>query len=147
MPSVSKKQHNFMAAVAKNPQFAKKAGVPTSVGAEFLQADKGKKFRGGGMADKKDPRYAQKEYIAGGEDGGWAENDVTYGGKKVMENVPEGYANEMQRELGRAKTMQQVNNPKTVSKKCGGSVKKMASGGSVRGCGCAVKGKTKGRMV
>ena len=30
--------------------------------------------------------------------------------------------------------------------KCGGSVK-MAKGGSVRGCGCAVKGKTRGRMV
>lgn len=30
---------------------------------------------------------------------------------------------------------------------CGGKVKKMAKGGKVRGCGCAVKGKTKGRMV
>ena len=29
-----------MQAVAKNPAFAKKAGVPQSVGAEFVQADK-----------------------------------------------------------------------------------------------------------
>lgn len=48
MPSTSKKQHNFMAAVAKNPGFAKKVGVPRSVGEEFLQADKGKKFNKGG---------------------------------------------------------------------------------------------------
>ena len=54
MPSVSKKQHNFMAAVAKNPKFAKKSGVPQSVGEDFLKADKGKKFeRGGEMKESK----------------------------------------------------------------------------------------------
>ena len=51
MPSVSKKQHNFMAAVAKNPAFAKKVGIKSSVGEEFLQADKGKKFGSGGRTD------------------------------------------------------------------------------------------------
>ena len=55
MPSTSKKQHNFMAAVAKNPAFAKKVGVPRSVGEEFLTADKGKKFREGGE-DRKSTR-------------------------------------------------------------------------------------------
>jgi hypothetical protein len=50
MPSTSKKQHNFMAAVAKNPAFAKKVGIKSSVGEEFLTADKGKKFGSGGMA-------------------------------------------------------------------------------------------------
>jgi hypothetical protein len=50
MPSTSKKQHNFMAAVAKNPAFAKKVGIKSSVGEEFLQADKGKKFRSGGVS-------------------------------------------------------------------------------------------------
>ena len=54
MPSVSGKQHNFMAAVASNPKFAKKAGVPQSVGEEFLKADKGRKFaKGGDMESKK----------------------------------------------------------------------------------------------
>ena len=48
MPSTSKKQHNFMAAVANNPAFAKKAGVPQSVGKEFNNADKGKTFKKGG---------------------------------------------------------------------------------------------------
>ena len=40
MPSTSKKQHNFMEAVANNPKFAKKAGVPQSVGQDFAEADK-----------------------------------------------------------------------------------------------------------
>lgn len=48
MPSKSKAQHNFMAAVANNPAFAKKAGVPQSVGKEFTNADKGRKFSKGG---------------------------------------------------------------------------------------------------
>ena len=43
-----------MAAVANNPKFAKKAGVPQSVGEEFLKADTGRKFaRGGEMAESK----------------------------------------------------------------------------------------------
>jgi hypothetical protein len=50
MPSSSKKQHNLMAAVAKNPSFAKKVGIKKSVGEEFLQADKGKKFKKGGVS-------------------------------------------------------------------------------------------------
>lgn len=54
MPSVSKKQHNFMAAVANNPKFAKKAGVPRSVGEEFLTADKGKTFKEGGSMKHSD---------------------------------------------------------------------------------------------
>ena len=53
MPSTSKKQHNFMEAVAHNPAFAKKVGVPQSVGKDFSTADKGKKFSTGGhMATK-----------------------------------------------------------------------------------------------
>ncbi len=59
MPSVSKKQHNFMAAVANNPSFAKKAGVPQSVGKDFTTADKGRKFSKGGdtMASKMNPGF------------------------------------------------------------------------------------------
>ena len=45
MPSTSKKQHNFMAAVANNPKFAKKADVPQSVGEDFVAADKVKTSR------------------------------------------------------------------------------------------------------
>ena len=45
VPSVSAKQERFMQAVAHNPKFAKKVGVPTSVGKEFTKS-------GGGMATK-----------------------------------------------------------------------------------------------
>jgi hypothetical protein len=50
MPSKSKKQHNLMEAVAHSPAFAAKVGIPQSVGKDFAAADKGKKFKGGGMA-------------------------------------------------------------------------------------------------
>jgi hypothetical protein len=54
VPSHSAKQHKFMEAVAHNPSFAKKAGVPQSVGKDFSNADKGKTFsRGGDMKESK----------------------------------------------------------------------------------------------
>ena len=37
-----------MAAVANNPSFAKKVGVPQSVGKDFSNADKSRKFKEGG---------------------------------------------------------------------------------------------------
>ena len=46
-----------MAAVANSPKFAKKVGVPQSVGKDFTTADKGRKFSKGGdtMASKMNP--------------------------------------------------------------------------------------------
>ena len=52
MPSSSKKQHNLMEAVAHNPGFAKKVGIPQSVGKDFSTADKGRKFKAGGLMAK-----------------------------------------------------------------------------------------------
>ena len=60
MPSTSAKQHNFMAAVAHNPAFAKKAGVPQSVGKDFNQADKGRKFSKGGDMKHEDVKMDKK---------------------------------------------------------------------------------------
>ena len=60
MPSTSKKQHNFMAAIAHSPSFAKKAGVPTSVGKDFVTADKGKKFSKGGEMKHQDVKMDKK---------------------------------------------------------------------------------------
>jgi len=59
MPTTSKKQHNFMAAIANSPSFAKKVGVPQSVGKDFTTADKGRKFSKGGdtMASKMNPGF------------------------------------------------------------------------------------------
>ena len=79
MPSKTKKQAKFMAAVANNPKFAKKAGVPQSVGKEFAKADKGKKFKEGGMPSRRHDkkvirnlddeiyRIAPKERMGGAE--------------------------------------------------------------------------------
>lgn len=60
MPSVSKKQHNLMAAVANNPKFAKQAGIKQSVGEEFMKADKGRKFAKGGLARHEDEAMDKK---------------------------------------------------------------------------------------
>jgi hypothetical protein len=60
MPSTSKKQHNFMAAIANSPSFAKKAGVPMSVGKDFVTADKGKKFSKGGDMKHEDVKMDKK---------------------------------------------------------------------------------------
>ena len=61
MPSSSKAQHKFMAAIAHSPSFAKKAGVPQSVGKDFTAADKGRKFAKGGDMAKKIPPFMGKE--------------------------------------------------------------------------------------
>jgi hypothetical protein len=54
-----------MQAVAHNPSFAKKAGVPQSVGKDFAEADKGRKFKGGG--DVKKELKAAKIFAKAGE--------------------------------------------------------------------------------
>ena len=40
MPTKSKKQKKLMDAVANNPEFAQKVGIPQEVGKEFSKADK-----------------------------------------------------------------------------------------------------------
>jgi len=70
MPSTSKKQHNFMEAIAHSPSFAKKVGVPQSVGQDFSKADKGKTFKRGGDMAKANPfmeMIAKKKAMAAGK--------------------------------------------------------------------------------
>jgi hypothetical protein len=80
MPSTSKKQHNFMEAIAHSPSFAKKVGVPQSVGKDFSNADKGRKFSKGG--DMK------KMSMGGYADGGMTM--VNKGGKMVPDFAADG---------------------------------------------------------
>lgn len=63
MPSKTPSQHRLMEAVAHNPSFAKKVGIPQSVGKDFAKADKGKKFAGGGLYAN---IHAKQERIAEG---------------------------------------------------------------------------------
>ena len=62
MPSHSAKQHRFMEAIAHSSSFAKKAGVPQSVGKEFAAADKGKTFKKGG--EMKESKSMIKKEVA-----------------------------------------------------------------------------------
>jgi len=66
MPSVSKRQHRLMEAVAHNPGFAKKVGIPQKVGKHFHEADmKGKKrFSEGGSANETDNEREMKAELA-----------------------------------------------------------------------------------
>jgi len=52
-----------MAAVAHNPSFAKKVGIPQSVGKDFAKADEGKKFKNGGLYEN---IHAKRERISEG---------------------------------------------------------------------------------
>ena len=62
MPSSSKKQADFMRAVAHSPEFAKKSGVPQSVGKDFSNADKNRKFSKGG--DMKESKEMMKKEVS-----------------------------------------------------------------------------------
>ena len=68
MPSKTKKQAKFMAAVANNPKFAKEAGVPQSVGQEFANADKRNKDMPSyfDSTKKKPGKAVKKGYARGG---------------------------------------------------------------------------------
>lgn len=63
MPSKSPSQHRLMEAVAHNPSFAKKVGIPSKVGKEFAKADEDKKFKKGGLYAN---IHAKRERIAEG---------------------------------------------------------------------------------
>jgi len=91
MPSSSKKQHNLMAAVANNPGFAKKVGIPQSVGKDFSTADKGRKFKEGGQIMAKSqgvaPTSMGKVKTAAPSRDGIAEKGKTKGKQVVMKGA------------------------------------------------------------
>ena len=60
MPAVSAKQERFMQAVAHSPKFAKKVGVPQSVGREFTKKEGGQMKESKAMA-KKEISFMQKK--------------------------------------------------------------------------------------
>ena len=60
VPSKSPAQHRLMEAVAHSPKFAKKVGIPTSVGKEFAAADK--KMKGGGKLSSASHRVVKAQW-------------------------------------------------------------------------------------
>ena len=127
-----------MAAIAHSPEFAKKAGVPMSVGKDFNEADKGKKFRKGGSTNPTEskianprvhhgqiqlPNVSLKKY-SGFREGGIMKHDDMKKDMPMMKKVAK----------------QEV---KAHEK----SMHKMAKGGVTRADGCVMKGHTKGTMI
>jgi hypothetical protein len=60
MPAKSAKQEKFMRAVAENPKFAKKVGVPQSVGREFTKSGGGEMKESKAMM-KKEVAFMKKK--------------------------------------------------------------------------------------
>lgn len=147
MPSASKKQRNFMEAVKHNAAFAKKVGVPQSVGAEFSAADKGRKFAKGGdtMAKKlfggKESRTEELAEAKALRSGKISERQFVRGEKS------EGHKEENSAKLARSIKSGKMS-PAAYAKMESSEPKGMKSGGFVRAAdGVATKGKTKGTMI
>jgi len=148
MPSTSKKQHNFMAAVANNPAFAKKAGVPQSVGKEFNNADKGKTFKQGGdmkpVDMKKNPGVAKLPTAVRNKMGFMKKGGMAEGGKSDIKQDK----SMMQKAVNKHEGRLHKGSPMTKLAKGGMAASKM---GSVKTSpsrdGVASKGKTKGTMI
>jgi hypothetical protein len=152
MPSKSKKQHNLMALVANDPKAAKRLGIPKSVGEEFMQADKGKKFKGGGMAKtcatKSDAKMIAKKEVKGHES---SMHKMKKGGI-VEKGTGEKYASKAammkhEKKETKAEEMKEHKMKKGgMTKGCG-----YASGGKVsqlsKANGIAKQGKSKGRII
>ena len=122
VPSSSSKQHNLMQAVAHNPEFAKKTGIPQKVGRDFVEADKGRKFnRGGDMKESK----------------AMMGKEVAFMKKK---GAPKSMIKHEMAEMGMKKG--------GAAKKMMGGGKAYSAGGYTRAAdGIAKKGKTKGMQV
>jgi len=138
MPSTSKKQHDFMNAVAHSPAFAKKVGVPQSVGKDFSNADKGRKFKEGG--DMKESKAMMKKEVSFMKKAGAPKSMV----KHEMA--------EAKMAKGGIATSLKAHAAAPASKahagmKAGGMTKMGAVKTSSKPDGVAVKGKTKGTMV
>ena len=136
MPATSPKQKKFMDAVAHNPAFAKKVGVPKAVGKDFSEASKGMKFRSKTRADSQtinNPKTNQgKQELF--KEGGSMATKMNPGFMAMIAKKKAGAKSEMPSKMG-----------KPVMKKGMDMAKdgmKMAKGGGVE-----VKGKTKGKMI
>ena len=135
-----------MEAVAHNPAFAKKVGIPQSVGKDFSTADKGKKFKEGGTMKpvdaKNNPGMAKlptavRNKMGYMKKGGMAHDDA----KQDMKMDKKQDKSMIKKAVG-MHDKQQHEGKKT-------NLTKLAKGGSFRSSadGCATKGKTKGSQI
>ena len=150
-----------MEAIAHSPEFAKKAGVPQSVGKDFAKADKGKKFKEGGAMKhddiKEDKVLIKKAFnmhdkqlhenkktdLTKLKKGGMTMKKMAMGGMSRMESKGE---HPVQKRAKQGAEMVKMAEPKHKGYEGGAGVK-MAKGGLAAGHksadGCAVRGKTR----
>jgi len=128
-----------MAAIANSPSFAKKAGVPQSVGKDFNEADKGRKFSKGGDMKKMN--------MGGYADGGMPMKMKD--GKKVPAFLNKGGMAKADMKQDKGMMQKAVNKHEGRLHK-GQPMTKLAKGGAVyrkAADGIATKGKTKGTQI
>lgn len=127
MPSKSAKQHRLMAMVAHDPKAAKRVGIPQSVGRDYVEADKGRKFGlGGPMKESKAMMKKEVSFMK------------KKGAPKSMIRHEEA---EMADKMGRALVKKGAAGRAMMGFKEGGSVYRKAADGVTS------RGKTKGKMV
>jgi len=136
-----------MAAIAKNPAFAKKVGIKSSVGEHFLTADKGKKFKEGGMMKpvdmKKNPGVAKLPTAVRNKMGFMKKGGMASDAKEDMK-MDKSQDKAMIKKAFKQHDAQEHKGGKgtKLALKKGGMAMKMARGGGIES-----KGKTKGTMV
>ena len=155
-----------MAAVAKNPKFAKKAGVPQSVGKEFLDEDKGKTFRQGGISSStrakmnrprtnhgmmQFPNYGPKQSASKKEGGVLTNNEKDKDMKKMNPGMMAMMAKKKPMKMAKGgKAHSDIAKDKPMMKKVAASAVKgheKRLHGMAKGGGIEIKGKTKGTMI
>jgi len=146
MPATSEKQKKFMDAVAHNPAFAKKVGVPEKVGKDFSEQSKGLKFGKGSSSradlqkvNKPDTRHGRNELFkkcATTMAKSDSKEDMKMDKKQDVALIKKAFKEHDKQEHkgGKGTTL--------ALKKGGKAMPKMAKGGGVES-----KGKTKGTMV
>lgn len=137
-----------MNAIAHNKTFAKKVGVSQSVGKDFSEADRSKKFSSGGQnsaqlqaINKKKTNHGATALFKGG---GMATNAKMKMQKEISKQLPQGISKKgtmpEQKEMGMM-GMKKGGAACAPMKKGGMATKKMAKGGGIES-----KGKTKGKV-
>ena len=115
-----------MKAVANNPDFAKKVGVPQSVGREYEKADKGKTFSGGKKVSSKRMKAVEEEV-------------------EEMERVKKRRSKDSKERKDKKQEMKRIRDEE------GQTLRDMRigmkNGGKVRGCGIASRGVRPAKMV
>jgi hypothetical protein len=141
------KQIDLFKAAAADKEFADKVGINQTTAKKLLKESKVKKYEEGGKVDKRTKTIK----TSSGRDFTYETSDEIEAADEATRKAQERYFKDEEPKRTRSvKPAPKSGNPASVlKKKCGGKVHKMAKGGTVKKCadGCAIKGKTKGRMV